>query len=118
TTTVIKFSGMMQHPPPTNDKHGITIAAFAHFVFEFSGHKLVFADIQGSPMTVDGHDGIILFDVMTHTDTGHSGIGDHGKDGISSFIEHHKCDYICTGMGLLPLADTESHDDLVSDEVL
>jgi len=46
TTTVIKFSGTMQHPS-TNDKHGITIAAFAHFVFEFSTRKLVFADIQG-----------------------------------------------------------------------
>ena len=46
TTTVIKFSGTMQHPS-TNDKHRITIAAFAHFVFEFSTCKLVFADIQG-----------------------------------------------------------------------
>ncbi|KAH7889504.1 kinase-like domain-containing protein [Phlebopus sp. FC_14] len=107
TTTVIKFSGTMQHPS-TNDKRGITIAAFAYFVFEFSGHKLVFADIQGSPMTVDGRDGIVLFDVMTHTDAGHSGIGDHGKEGITSFIRQHKCDYICTGMGLPPLIDTES----------
>lgn len=46
TKTVIKFSGTMQHPS-TNDKRGITIAAFTHFVFESSGRKLVFADIQG-----------------------------------------------------------------------
>lgn len=34
-------------------------------------------------------------------------------EGISTFIQQHKCDYICTGMGLLPLIATEN--DSVSD---
>ncbi|KIK79382.1 hypothetical protein PAXRUDRAFT_161426 [Paxillus rubicundulus Ve08.2h10] len=109
---VIKFSGTMQHPI-ANDKHGITVAAFAHFVYEFSKHKMVFADIQGSPMTVNGGDGVILFDVMTHSPEGDSRIGDHGKEGIATFIQQHKCDYICTGLGLLPLEE----DSEIKDEV-
>ncbi|KIO00038.1 hypothetical protein M404DRAFT_10270 [Pisolithus tinctorius Marx 270] len=68
TTTVMKFSGTLEHPS-SMDKLGITFSAFAHFAYEYSKHKLVFADIQGSPMTVNGHDGMVLFDVMTHTVT-------------------------------------------------
>ncbi|KAI6002580.1 hypothetical protein F5J12DRAFT_783756 [Pisolithus orientalis] len=68
TTTVMKFSGTLEHSSST-DKLGITISAFAHFAYEYSKHKLVFTDIQGSPMTVNGHDGMVLFDVMTHTVT-------------------------------------------------
>ncbi|KAI6146176.1 hypothetical protein BKA82DRAFT_4015762 [Pisolithus tinctorius] len=68
TTTVMKFSGTLEHLS-SMDKLRITISAFAHFAYEYSKHKLVFADIQGSPMTVNGHDGMVLFDVMTHTVT-------------------------------------------------
>ncbi|KAI6032628.1 hypothetical protein F5J12DRAFT_779094 [Pisolithus orientalis] len=68
TTMVMKFSGTLEHPSST-DKLGITISAFAHFAYEYSKHKLVFADIQGSPMTVNGHDGMVLFNVMTHAVT-------------------------------------------------
>lgn len=46
TTSVIKFSGTLQHPT-RHDKIGKTITAFAHFVYEVSAQTLVFADIQG-----------------------------------------------------------------------
>ncbi|KAI6142394.1 hypothetical protein BKA82DRAFT_4331456 [Pisolithus tinctorius] len=45
TTTVMKFSGTLEHPS-SMDKLGITFSAFAHFAYEYSKHKLVFADIQ------------------------------------------------------------------------
>lgn len=46
TTSVIKFSGTLQHPSQ-HDKIGKTITAFAHFVYQVSAKTLVFADIQG-----------------------------------------------------------------------
>jgi hypothetical protein len=46
TTSVVKFSGTLQHPSQDN-KVGKTITAFAHFVFTISKQSLVFADIQG-----------------------------------------------------------------------
>ncbi|KIN95744.1 hypothetical protein M404DRAFT_17019 [Pisolithus tinctorius Marx 270] len=45
TTTVMKFSDTLEHPS-SMDKLRITISAFAHFAYEYSKHKLVFADIQ------------------------------------------------------------------------
>ena len=46
TKAVQKFSSTLVHPSRP-DKLGQTLAAFAHFVYEFSGKELVFADIQG-----------------------------------------------------------------------
>jgi hypothetical protein len=86
TISLIKFSGTLQHPP-RNDKMGKTITAFAHFVYVVSKKSLVFADIQGlwyihlglsilmwcipgSPMNVNDRDGVVLFDLQTHTSDG------------------------------------------------
>lgn len=89
TTSVVKFSGTLRHPT-RDDKIGKTITAFAHFVYEVSKKSLVFADIQGlqltltyglstlaqtanilyvlgSPMSANNRDGIVLFDLMTHS---------------------------------------------------
>ena len=41
-----KFSGTLIHPCHT-DKLGMTLSAYAHFLYEWSGHELVLADIQG-----------------------------------------------------------------------
>lgn len=46
TKSIEKFSGTMVHPS-RKDKLGITLSAFAHFVFQSSQSELVLADIQG-----------------------------------------------------------------------
>ena len=46
TKAVRKFSGTLIHPCRT-DKLGMTLSAYAHFLYEWSGHELVLADIQG-----------------------------------------------------------------------
>lgn len=50
TKAVRKFSGTLVHPSRP-DKLGQTLSAFAHFVYEYSGKELVFADIQGNFLT-------------------------------------------------------------------
>ncbi|KAF8056186.1 kinase-like domain-containing protein [Lyophyllum atratum] len=99
TTSLVKFSGTLCHPKQDN-KMGKTITAFAHFVYEISGKTLVFADIQGSPTSQNNRDGIVLFDLMTHSVDGSSGAGDFGAKGISTFLDQHKCDFMCHGLGL------------------
>ena len=89
TTSVQKFSGTLVHPV-RNDKLGITLSVFTHFVYEASHQDLVLADIQGlyypsyhhcsnvsytlfnfihpgSPMVIGGCDTLVLFDLMTHS---------------------------------------------------
>ncbi|KAF8914470.1 kinase-like domain-containing protein, partial [Mucidula mucida] len=82
-----KWSGTNMHPSHNNNKLGNIMNAFAHFVYEASQNTVVLADIQTS--TFNNKD--ILFDLMTHTKTGNSIIGDHGKAGIRTFIDTHGC---------------------------
>jgi len=49
TKSVVKFSGTLVHPSHT-DKIGVTLMAFAHFSYEISQKRLVFADIQGTDL--------------------------------------------------------------------
>jgi hypothetical protein len=88
-TTVIKFSGTLVHRSHRRDLRSATISAFAHFVFGYSKGTLVVADLQGAylqlsithemtpdcifqgtPCLVRNNDGLILFDLMTHTKDG------------------------------------------------
>lgn len=46
-STVIKFSGTLKHPASREDMLGLTIYAFAHFVYLTSKGSRVIADIQG-----------------------------------------------------------------------
>ncbi|KAJ7875110.1 kinase-like domain-containing protein, partial [Mycena olivaceomarginata] len=85
-TTVTKFSGTLVHTSARRDLRSMTICAFAHFTFGFSNNNMVFADLQGTPAPVRGVDGLILFDVMTHTVEGNSGVDDFGKRGIRTFM--------------------------------
>ena len=48
---------------------------------------------------------------MSYSD---SGIGDHGPDGIKSFISQHRCNHICKGLKLSLLLEKE--DDLADSE--
>lgn len=60
---------------------------------------------------------------MQHTNVyrSDSGVGDHGKAGMQSFIDQHKCDFMCESLGLMPfIADTaqahENGDNLHDDD--
>ncbi|KAJ7676231.1 kinase-like domain-containing protein, partial [Mycena olivaceomarginata] len=72
-----------------------TVHTFARYIFGYSGGELVFADLQGTPTPVRGNDGLVLFDPMTHTIAGGSGLGDFGIDGIETFINTHECNRLC-----------------------
>ncbi|KAJ7921281.1 kinase-like domain-containing protein [Mycena leptocephala] len=112
-TTVIKFSGTLVHRSHRRDLRSATISAFAHFVFGYSKGTLVVADLQGTPCLVRNNDGLILFDLMTHTKDGDSGIGDFGEKGIKSFIDDHQCTDLCRALTLessYPLVMQEDGD--------
>ncbi|KAJ6618471.1 hypothetical protein B0H10DRAFT_2217608 [Mycena sp. CBHHK59/15] len=42
----------------------------------------------------------VLFDVMTHTLNGSSGVGDHGQPGINTFLKKHECRNRCCNLRL------------------
>ncbi|KAJ6449509.1 kinase-like domain-containing protein [Mycena vitilis] len=111
-TTVVKFSGTLVHQSHRTDLRSATVSAFAHFVYGYSNNSLVFADLQGTPSRVKGKDGLVLFDLMTHTIE--SGVGDFGKAGIKTFLDGHKCATICKGLTIdseYPLVLPEEEDD-------
>ncbi|KAJ6543777.1 kinase-like domain-containing protein [Mycena vulgaris] len=99
-TTVIKFSGTLVHTSARRDLCSLTICAFAHFVYGYGGGKIVFADLQGTQARVRGGDGLILFDLMTHTKGGNSGVSDFGNKGIATFVRDHECNMICSSLDL------------------
>ncbi|KAJ7884219.1 kinase-like domain-containing protein, partial [Mycena leptocephala] len=98
--SVTKFSGTLVHTSARRDLRSLTISAFAHFVFGYSDRQMVFADLQGTPSRVKGGDGLVLFDLMTHTLLGSSGVSDFGKEGIDTFIQDHECNAVCFGLQL------------------
>lgn len=82
-STVQRYSGTMQHANPTG-KMGYTVATFVHYAYQYSEGALVFTDIQGTVKLLShslsliyfkgslgkmssGQNGMILFDVMTHS---------------------------------------------------
>lgn len=46
-TSVKRYSGTMDHINREHGKDALTINAFAHFAYIYSGKEIVFADIQG-----------------------------------------------------------------------
>ncbi|KAJ7577391.1 kinase-like domain-containing protein [Mycena floridula] len=106
-TTVSKFSGTLTHQAQRHNLQSHTVSAFAHFAFVHSQRSLVFADLQGKLILlistlahVNGKDVMVLFDVMTHTTSGDSGVGDFGEEGIASFVRDHSCLQVCLKLGL------------------
>ncbi|KAJ6472440.1 kinase-like domain-containing protein, partial [Mycena sanguinolenta] len=96
-SVVISFTSTLDHKARgSEDIQSETIHAFTHYIFGYSGGELVFADLQGTPTPVRGNDGLVLFDPMTHTEAGGSGLGDFGVEGIETFIKTHKCNRLCT----------------------
>ncbi|KAF7354438.1 Kinase-like protein [Mycena venus] len=99
-SAIERWSGTLQHPNHEN-KPGQTIDAFMHFSYVYSRQTLVFADIQGSKgLSRGGNSGWILFDIMTHTSEGASGIGDHGQDGIQAILSDHICERMCRTLNI------------------
>ncbi|KAJ7144011.1 kinase-like domain-containing protein [Mycena epipterygia] len=96
------------------DLRSRTIHAFAHFVWGHSNQMLVLADIQGTPELVGQKDGMVLFDPMTHTKNGASGVGDFGITGIESFLRDHICGDICLRLRLDKTAPLILCDDPIS----
>ncbi|KAF8919410.1 hypothetical protein CPB85DRAFT_1212768, partial [Mucidula mucida] len=94
-----KWSGTNVHPLHNNNKLGNIMNAFAHFVYEASQNTIVLLTSRVSS-TFNNKD--ILFNLMTHTETGNSVISDHGKAGIRTFIDTHGCVQRCISLGLEP----------------
>ncbi|KAL0566994.1 hypothetical protein V5O48_014997 [Marasmius crinis-equi] len=109
STGIKKWSGTMEHPDH-NNKIGATLASFVHFAYVYTHQSVVFADLQTSLFAEPGAEGYnILFDMMSHTLTGNSGVGDHGLEGINTFVTAHKCDITCEDLNLSPLRDEAQH---------
>ncbi|RDB20021.1 hypothetical protein Hypma_013049 [Hypsizygus marmoreus] len=111
-TGVTRWSGTMQHPDHKG-KLPQTLAAFVHYAYSESNGTLVFADLQGSKGTLsNGKSGMILFDIMTHSPDGMTGVGDYGPEGIERWREQHVCHEICEALGLERGEDDgDGHDD-------
>ncbi|KAJ7892497.1 hypothetical protein B0H14DRAFT_3126074 [Mycena olivaceomarginata] len=72
---------------------------------EFSMEQYEAAQLDGSAQaaTVVNENGggvQVLFDIMTHTLNGLSGVGDHGKSGITGFLKKHECGNRCHNLRL------------------
>ncbi|KAJ7261621.1 kinase-like domain-containing protein [Mycena rebaudengoi] len=92
SSKVKHWSGTNEYPPWPQHKLGSTLNAFTHYAYILSLESAVFADLQTATVVdEDGHGIQVLFDVMTHTLNGSSGVGDHGKVGIDTFLKKHQC---------------------------
>ncbi|KAJ7692019.1 kinase-like domain-containing protein [Mycena olivaceomarginata] len=108
-----KYSGTLDHPR-YSDKQGATINTFQHFSYLYSNNTLVLADIQASESHNPLSKASILFDLMSHTLDGTSGAGDHGKEGIKTFVDQHECVQKCTLMGMKALKELEGEEEDVA----
>ncbi|KAJ6629943.1 kinase-like domain-containing protein, partial [Mycena sp. CBHHK59/15] len=92
SSKVKRWSGTNEYPPWHQNKLGSTLTAFAHYAYLFSLESTIFCDLQTAAAIDENGDAIqVLFDVMTHTLDHSSGVGDHGKTGIESFLKKHQC---------------------------
>ncbi|KAK7014510.1 kinase-like domain-containing protein [Favolaschia claudopus] len=95
------WSGTNDYPAWHHKKLGSTLNAFTHYVYHLTQESIVLADLQTSTAVNEHGDGLnVLFDMMTHTSNGASGVGDHGQEGIDTFVQSHECVDRCDGLGL------------------
>ncbi|KAF5320648.1 hypothetical protein D9611_013717 [Ephemerocybe angulata] len=66
----------------------------------WGAYNALHAAAQRTPGRVNNGDGLILFDLMTHTISGESGVGDGGKEEIKQFLVQHECKDVCERLGL------------------
>ncbi|KAK7013006.1 kinase-like domain-containing protein [Favolaschia claudopus] len=101
SSAVDHWSGTNEYPPWHQNKLGSTLNAFAHYVYQISQETTVITDVQTSKAVNEQGDGInVLFDMMLHTTNGASGVGDHGQNGINTFVAKHECVRRCVGLRL------------------
>ncbi|KAJ6510988.1 kinase-like domain-containing protein [Mycena sanguinolenta] len=101
SSKVERWSGTNDYPPWHQNKLGSTMNTFTHFVYLFSQESTVPADLQTSTVVQESGDAVqILFDIMTHTLDGSSGVGDHGQAGILAFLAKHQCRKRCSNLRL------------------
>ncbi|KAJ6617370.1 hypothetical protein B0H10DRAFT_1878500 [Mycena sp. CBHHK59/15] len=80
SSKVKHWSGTNEYPAWHQSKLGSTLNTFAHYVYLFSQESTVPADLQTATAVNENGDGIqVLFDMMTHTTDGSSGVGDTAK---------------------------------------
>ncbi|KAJ7785384.1 kinase-like domain-containing protein, partial [Mycena olivaceomarginata] len=101
TSKVKHWSGTNEYPPWDQNKLGSTLNTFTHYAYLFSLESTVLCDLQ-TAMAIDenGEDIDTLFDVMTHTLDNSSGVGDHGKTSIETFLKKHQCGRRCSNFRL------------------
>ncbi|KAJ7720103.1 kinase-like domain-containing protein [Mycena metata] len=88
-----------------------TLSAFVHYAFQWSEGAIVLADIQGSSGRLSTNTmGILIFDMMTHTPDGDSGVGDHGGKGIEKWRDQHDCNVFCKTLNLAVGDDDDEQD--------
>ncbi|KAJ6506646.1 kinase-like domain-containing protein, partial [Mycena sanguinolenta] len=102
-----KYSGTLEHPRYT-DKQSATINAFQHFIYLESKKTLVLANIQcetAQRRRLDGGSGrgVVGQHVLHRHGVGNSGAGDHGEEGIQTFVKQHQCGQRCGQLGFEPL---------------
>ncbi|KAJ7183810.1 kinase-like domain-containing protein [Mycena filopes] len=101
TSKVQRWSGTNEYPSWERKKLGSTLNAFAHYAYIVSHESTVFCDLQTQTVVDESGEGIeVLFDVMTHTLDASSGVGDHGKPGIDTFLKKHACVNRCVNLRL------------------
>ncbi|KAJ7758933.1 kinase-like domain-containing protein, partial [Mycena maculata] len=101
SSKVKRWSGTNEYPAWEQNKLGNTLNAFSHYVYLFSQESTVLADLQMATAVDENGEGIeVLFVVMTHTLNGASGVGDHGKTGIETFLDKHECVNRCNYLRL------------------
>ncbi|KAE9383676.1 hypothetical protein BT96DRAFT_843500, partial [Gymnopus androsaceus JB14] len=95
-STPKRFTTTLEYQCIQNDLLSQMIDAFVHYAYIQSQKDLLFADIQGDRGRLSNGDiGTVLFDVMTHSSDGQTGVGDHGLDALADYDEVHKCNQIC-----------------------
>ncbi|KAJ7877949.1 hypothetical protein B0H14DRAFT_2342166, partial [Mycena olivaceomarginata] len=97
------WSGTNEYPPYHQHKLGSTLNVSSHYAYLLSLESMIFCDLQ--PATIvninENGDGIqVLFNAMTHTIDGSSGVGDYGKTGIQTFLKKHECANHCHNLHL------------------
>ncbi|KAF8164656.1 hypothetical protein K438DRAFT_1775408 [Mycena galopus ATCC 62051] len=77
-------------------KKGIAIGLWSLLIFRLKKKpSLHLESYLGTPALGGYKDGLVLFDPMTHTRTGGSGIEDFGLEGIQSLLNDHICGDVC-----------------------
>ncbi|KAJ6565605.1 hypothetical protein DFH09DRAFT_1363782 [Mycena vulgaris] len=107
---VEKFSGTVGGSDKRTNKLSSTICALTHYILQATACKQAFTDLQGSLhcSRPGAAQEMVLFDPMSHSLSGTTGVGDHGPDGIEDTIKTHKCSFMCMSMNLANMPSIEA----------